>query len=112
MQETSETAARKTPALSDDELLQLVARERVASIGFEGDRELIAERELALNYFKGVMPDVPSLPNRSRAVSSDVADAVETVLPDLIEIFTGGDDVAAFTPLSQADERQAQQETD
>ncbi len=104
--------ANADPGYSDDELLRLVAREREASIGFEGDRELIAERELALNYFKGVMPDVPSLPNRSRAVSTDVADAIETVLPDLIEIFTGGNDVAAFTPLSEADEAQAQQETD
>ncbi len=98
--------------LPDSELLRVLASERARSIGFEGDRELIAEREQALNYYKGVMPDVPALANRSKAVSTDVADAVETVLPDLIEIFTGGDDVAAFVPTSQADERQAQQESD
>jgi hypothetical protein len=106
-----DTAAHTVP-LSDDELLQLVARERAAAIGFEGDRELLAEREQALNYYKGHMPDVPALANRSKAVSTDVADAVETVLPDLIEIFTGGDDVASFVPLNQADEAAAKQETD
>jgi hypothetical protein len=107
----ADTAA-PSPSLSDDELLQLVARERASAIGFEGDRELLAEREQALNYYKGHMPDVPALANRSKAVSTDVADAVETVLPDLIEIFTGGDDVAAFVPLNQADEPAARQETD
>jgi len=98
--------------LSDDELLQLLARERSGAIGFEGDRELLAEREQALNYYKGIMPDVPALQNRSKVVSTDVADAVETVLPDLIEIFTGSDDVASFVPMNQADEAAARQETD
>ncbi len=105
-------ASPRTAGFSDDELLQLVARERAQAIGFEGDRELLAEREQALNYYKGFMPDVPALQNRSKAVSTDVADAVETVLPDLIEIFTGGDDVAAFVPMNQADEAAARQETD
>jgi hypothetical protein len=106
--------------MTDEELLAIVKAERVRSIGFDHDETLHSERERALNYRKGIMPDVPSLPNRSAAVSTDVADAVETVLPDLIEIFTGGDDVAAFLPTPKsvdpaaikAAEQQAQQETD
>src|SRR5579863_7631140 len=70
------------------------------------------DRERALNYFKGEMPDIGALPNRSRAVSIDIADPVDTVLPDLIEIFTGGDDVSAFMPQKLQDEQAAQQETD
>jgi hypothetical protein len=112
MTETSTPLPQYGGPYTDADLLQLVARERAAAIGFEGDRELLAEREQALNYYKGHMPDVPALANRSRAVSTDVADAVETVLPDLIEIFTGGDDVASFVPLAQADEAAAKQETD
>lgn len=98
--------------LTDAELLALVSDERKRSIGFDNDSELIEQRERALNYFKGEMPDVPSLPNRSRAVSLDVADAIETILPDLVEIFTGGDDVAVFEPFGEEDEEAAQQETD
>ncbi len=98
--------------LSDDDFLRLVAEERRASIGFDHDDELAAARETALNYAKGVMPDVPALPNRSRAVSSDVADAIETALPDLVEIFVGGDDVATFQALGPEDEERAQAETD
>ena len=98
--------------LSDDELVSLCREELRQSAGFEWDQELLAEREQALNYFKGFMPDVAALPNRSRAVSTDVADAIETVLPDLVEIFTGGDDVAVFTPMGPQDEAAARQETD
>jgi hypothetical protein len=100
------------PILDDEDFLRLVADERKRSIGFDHDDELAAAREKALNYVKGEMPDVPALPNRSKAVSTDVADAIETALPDLVEIFVGGDDVAAFQPVGPDDEEQAQAETD
>lgn len=98
--------------MTDDDWLRLVASERQASIGFDQDADLTDAREASLNYYKGEMPDVKSMPNRSKAVSTDVADAIETVLPDVIEIFTGGDDVAAFIPTREDDEDAAQQETD
>jgi len=98
--------------LTDEELVSLCREELRQSAGFEWDQELLAQREQALDYYKGYMPDVPSLPNRSRAVATDVADAIETVLPDLVEIFTGGDDVAVFTPTGPQDEQAARQETD
>jgi len=80
----------------DAALLKIVGEERKRSIGFgEGDNgELTAAREKALDYHKGVMNDVPSLPNRSKAVDTTVADAIETVLPDVLEILIGGDDIA------------------
>ncbi len=98
--------------MTDEELLSIVGDERKRSIGFDHDADLSAEREKALNYYKGVMTDVPSLPNRSRAVTTDVSDAIETLLPDLVEIFTGGDDVATFIPRGPEDEQPAKQETD
>lgn len=99
-------------AFDEDELLRIVRDERQRSVGFETDSDLIAARERALQYIKGEMIDVPSLPNRSKAVSSDVADAIETILPDLVEIFTGGEDVATFRPTGEEDVEGAQQETD
>lgn len=94
------------------DLLPLVRDERQRSIGLELDPILTEERTKALNYYKGVMPDVPALENRSKAISMDVADTIETIMPDLLEIFVGGDDVATFIPQSEADQAQAQQETD
>jgi len=93
-------------------LLSLVSEERRRAIGFDQDATLRDERERALNYYKGdVSKDIKALDNRSAAVSSDVADAIETLLPDLVEIFIGGDDVVAFIPQKQADVEAARQET-
>lgn len=97
--------------MQDDELLAIVAEERAKSVGFDHDEELRTARDLALNYSKGVMPDLPAMDGRSSAVSTDVADAIETILPDLVEIFTG-EDVATFTPVGPEDEDAARQETD
>jgi hypothetical protein len=98
--------------IDDDEMLAMLNAERQRSIGFENDQVLTDARVRALEYYRGEMRDIPSLPNRSKAVSLDVADAIETILPDLVEIFTGGEDVAAFQPVGAEDEEGAQQETD
>jgi hypothetical protein len=97
--------------VNDSELLALVADERRRSIGFDHDETLRSERQKALNYYKGDMPDVPSMAGRSKAVSTDVAEAIDTVLPDLVEIFTG-EEVVAFLPKGEEDEEAAEQETD
>ena len=98
--------------MSDEELLGILMAEKQASIGFENASELTKKRTMALEYIKGEMPDVPHLPNRSKAVSTEVADAIETILPDLIEIFTGGEDIAAFCATGEEDEAGAKQETE
>ncbi len=97
---------------AQSELLGLIQSEMRASIGFENDADLIGQRETATYYSQGIMRDVPALQNRSRAVSTDVQDAIETAMPDLIEIFAEGEDVITFTPTGPQDEQQAQQESD
>lgn len=99
-------------AVSDDELLKMLNSERLAAVGIEGDDDLADQRETALDYIKGVMDDIKPGKGRSKAVSTDVADAIETVLPDLMEIFTGGEDVGTFKPDGPEDEDRARQETD
>jgi hypothetical protein len=109
--------AEKTE-LSDDrkeEILKLVQSECARSIGFDNVNagELVEQREKALNYIRGEMPDlVMELAGRSKMVSMDVADAIETALPDLMDIFTGSDDVVAFEPVNQDDVAAAKQEAD
>lgn len=97
--------------IKTEELLNLVADEYSRAVGIRGD-EINGQRMIGLNYYKGVMDDVPAPEGRSSAKSSDVADAIETVLPDLLEIFTGSDDVATFTPNGPEDEEASIQETD
>lgn len=101
------------PPYDDQTMLNIVRDEMQRSVGFENDQTLRADRLRALDYYKGDMrADIPALPNRSRAVSNDVSDAVETVLPDIMEIFTAGGDVAVFEPTKPGDEDAARQETD
>lgn len=111
----SDAPAKPGLRYSDADFLKIVGEERKRSIGFgDGDAgELEAARERALSYYRGdVSKDIPTIPNRSAAVSTDVAEAVETALPDIVEIFVGGDDPATFLPIGPEDEEAAQQETD
>jgi len=102
-------------ALTDDEILSIVRAEREAALG-DGD-ELATERARNYDYFyadteQGAYKrDLPVLAGQSAAVSTDVSDAVETVLPDLMEIFAGGDDAVSFSPVSKEDTEAADQET-
>lgn len=101
-----------TATLDDSEILSIIDAEKQSSIGFENGTDLEKKRRTSLEYLKGQMDDVQSLPNRSKATSTDIAEAVETVMPDLMEIFTGGEDVATFEAVGEEDEEAAQQETD
>lgn len=98
--------------MDDAKLLALVKYEKSTALGFDVAGELQSDRERALRFSKGDMSkDIPALAGRSTVSSSDVADAIETALPDLVEIFTSEDSIA-FTPNGEDDEDAAQQETD
>ena len=108
-------AGDKKPKLpfSDEELLAFVGSERNDAVGFDNDNdELLGAREKSLDYYKGKVTDLPLLKNRSQVVSMDVSDAVETVFPDLMEVFFGGDDIVSFRPTGPEDLEKAEQETE
>ena len=98
--------------VDEDYLLRVCLEAERESVGFENDYDLSHDRIEALNYFRGYMPDMAVPENRSKAQSTDVADAIETVLPDLVEIFIGGEDVATFVAENAGDEAAAKQETE
>ena len=75
--------------------------------------QLAEERARALDYYLGNMnEDMPAEPGRSEAVSTDVADTIEGLLPQLMDIFAGSDEVMCFEPVGPKDEEAAAQETD
>lgn len=100
--------------MTDEELLAALRSEfrRSIGLGSTNSDELTGAREKALNYYSGKMPDIAAQPNRSTAVDTAVAEAIDTVLPDIVEIFIGGDDIATFTPQGPQDETAAQEESD
>jgi hypothetical protein len=88
--------------------------ERTAAMAANGtgSGKLTTERTKAMDYYMGEMAnDMPSEDGRSSAVSTDVSDVIEGLIPDLMEIFTAGD-VVKFEPTNPADVEAAQQETD
>jgi hypothetical protein len=66
-----------------------------------------------MNYYMGdLSADLPSADGRSGAVSTDVSDTIEGMMPGLMDIFTGGDEVVKFNPVNADDVRAAEQETE
>jgi hypothetical protein len=54
---------------------------------------LSEERAKAMEYYLGHMDgDMPAEPGRSEAVSTDVADVIEGMMPELMDIFAGSDE--------------------
>lgn len=96
--------------MTETELKALLAAEQADARA--GLSVLAQERADALDYYLGEMRDMPSPEGRSRAVSTDVADTVEGLMPQLMEIFCAGDEVVRFAPVGPEDVKAAEQETD
>jgi len=98
-------------AISD--LQALLIAERDDALSAMNASKLSEERTKAMEYYLGdITSDIPDPVDRSKAVSSDVADTVEGLMPSLMEIFCAGDEVVKFNPVSEEDEPAAEQETD
>lgn len=74
------------------------------------EEHLKADRERNYRYYLGEMDPAPE--GRSQAVSWDVFETVESMMPDLIEIFLSGDNIAEYEPVGMEDEPFAEQATD
>src|SRR6478609_192052 len=101
------------PKMSDAELRALLAAEKADALSAMAASKLSEERAAALDYYLGDMSrDMPAPDGRSKAVSTDVADTVEGLMPALMDIFTSGDEVVRFEPVGPEDVAAAEQETD
>ena len=96
--------------LTDEQVVSAIEAEEASAYGLLSS-ELQEQREQALDRYLG-RPYGDEIDGRSQIISSDVADAVEWILPSLLKMFISGDDIVSFDAKSQEDEPQAQQETD
>ena len=101
--------AKKITRIEDPELRGILQNYINNSLGFLGGT-LSAQREKALDYYQG-----DSLGNeidgRSQVVSTDVADTVESLLPNLLRVFTASDKVVICEPVRADDAAVAEQAT-
>ena len=100
--------------LTQDELKALVALEQRQALGYSSSK-LSAARQKAEYYYLGLpVGDLspPEIDGRSSVVSTDVRDTIESMLPQLMVTFCGGDKVAEFEPTKPEDEQKAELATD
>ena len=101
------------PKMSPGDLKALLAAEKADALSAMSACKLSDERARALDYYLGDMSrDMPAPEGRSKAVSTDVADTIEGLMPALMDIFTSGDEVVRFEPVGPEDVAAAEQETD
>ena len=95
--------------LSDIELRGILNKEITNSLGYVGG-ELSAQRKKSLEYYLGDKLGT-EIDGRSQVVSTDVADTIETILPNLLRIFTASDQVVKCEPMKAEDVQLADQAT-
>src|SRR6478736_10279554 len=101
------------PKIPVSDLKAMLASEKANALAAISAARLAEERADAMDYYLGDMrKDMPAQDGRSRAVSTDVADTIEGLMPSLMDIFAGPDEVVRFEPVGPEDEAAAQQETD
>jgi hypothetical protein len=94
-------------------LKAMLSQERSSAMAAIEASKLSSDRSDAMDYYLGDMSkDMPAADGRSSAVSTDVADTIEGLMPQLMDIFAGSDEVVRFEPVGPEDEEAAQQETD
>ena len=101
------------PKMPLSELKAMLAAEKADALAAVSAAKLSHERTDAMDYYLGDMArDMPVPEGRSHAVSTDVADTIEGLMPSLMEIFCTGDEVVRFEPVGPEDVAAAEQEAD
>lgn len=94
--------------LSDDDILAIINRELDQSVGGNGC-SIDANRQKAMEAYLGDKGEVEK--GKSSVVSTDVADAIEWIMPEIVKAFTQNNEVVTFDPISPNDTKQAEIES-
>ena len=96
--------------ITDDMLSNAVVRELASSDSWM-DADLAEQQADNLSYYFGE-PFGNEQPGFSQVVTRDVLEAVEGIMPELMKIFTSGDNFVEFEPQGPEDVEAAEQATD
>jgi hypothetical protein len=91
------------------ELKNIIGQQINNSMGYMGGN-LSDQRKKSLEYYMGE-PLGTEIDGRSQVVSTDVADTIETILPNLLKIFTASDQTVKCEPVKAEDVALAEQAT-
>ncbi len=96
-------------ALDDADISAFIAQESESALNYQ-DTNFQAERLKATDYYLGE-PFGNEEDGRSQVVSRDLAEAVDSLMPALMRIFSSSDYVK-YSPRNPEDEQAAEQATD
>jgi hypothetical protein len=98
----------KQKKLTDEDILAIIANElSMANVTVQTPQDLIDP----LNYYLGnAMGNEQE--GRSALISTDVADAIEWIIPQVMKSFTQNNEVVIFDPIGPDDEKQAELESE
>jgi hypothetical protein len=96
--------------LDEKQILNIIANELSYSVGGSENEYIEGQRQAALGAYLG-QPDGKETEGRSKIVSTDVADAIEWIMPDIMKAFTQNNEVVTFDPCYSGDEKQAELES-
>jgi len=100
----------KVEKMTDDDLVKLIDEHIVNAAGAPGS-ELSKDREELLDRYNGKFYG-NEVEGRSQVRTREVYEAVEQIMPVIMQIFASGDKVAQFPPMTRDDDDQAAVETD
>jgi len=95
--------------LTETQIQAIVHREINNSLGYLSG-QLTEQRKKSLEYYLGEKLGT-EIDGRSQVVSTDVADTIETILPNLLRIFTASDRTVICEPVKAEDVPLAEQAT-
>ena len=101
--------AKKIIELSDPKLRSLLSNQINNALGYLGGN-LSQGRKKSLEYYLGDKLGT-EIDGRSQVVSTDVADTIESILPNLLRVFTASDKVVRCEPITAEDVPLAEQAT-
>ncbi len=101
---------KRNKEMEESELLSLLDFEISNALG-RHDGELSDQRRRSMRAYYGESIG-NEVAGRSRIVTRDVLEVVEWAMPELLDVFASGDEIAIFSPNSEVDEQEAQQATD
>jgi hypothetical protein len=101
-------------AMDDDELLSILGQLEAQSIGYQsgGNDEITSEIERGLNYYNGIMDDVPAQEGCSSVVDATVQTVIDNALAAVLKPFVSSDETVMFAPRSKEDVKTAEQATE
>lgn len=94
----------------ESDILNIIDEEIAQGTSFANDIGQLGQddaRQTAMDYYRGIMRDVPADPDWSHAVSRDVSNTIDQTLPGLMRVFAGAGQIAKFSPENKGDEQAA-----